>query len=63
MELKPEKYKGIVIRIRKYPTDKWGAVLYEYTHELRTGWSNVPYGGNKGTAIHYAADSIDAAIK
>ena len=63
MELKPEKYKGINIRIRKYPPDRYGAVLYEYTHDLMTGWSSVPYGGNKSTAIQYAVDSIDTAMK
>jgi len=62
-ELKPEKYKGITIRIRKYKPDTYGAVLYEYTHGLMTGWSSVPYGGNKGDAVLYAADSIDSAMR
>lgn len=61
-ELKKEKYRGVNIRIRKYPPDKYGAVLYEYTHGLMQGWSSVPYGGNKDTATSYARDSIDTAI-
>lgn len=63
MELKPEKYKGVTIRITKDKPDKYGAVLYEYTHGMMTGWSSVPYGGTKETAIAYARDSIDSAMR
>ena len=63
MELKPEKYKGTTIRIVKGKPDKYGAVLYEYTHGMMTGWSSVPYGGTKETAVAYARDSIDTAMR
>ena len=63
MELKPETYKGITIRIVRNKPDKWGAVLYEYTHALMDGWSSVPYGGVKSDAVAYAVDSIDTAIR
>lgn len=63
IELKPEKYKGVTIRITKGKPDQYGAVLYKYTHGMMTGWSSVPYGGNKETAIAYARDSIDAVLK
>ena len=63
MELKPEKYKGVTIRITKGKPDQYGAVLYEYTHGMMTGWSSVPYGGTKETAIAYARDSIDSAMR
>ena len=63
MELKPETYKGITIRIMKNKPDQYGAVLYEYTHSLMTGWSSVPYGGIKSDAVAYAVDSINTITR
>ena len=63
MELKPETYKGITIRIVRNKPDKYGAVLYEYTHSLMSGGSSVPYGGVKSDAIAYAIDSIDTITR
>ena len=63
MELKPETYKGITIRVTRNKPDEDGGVHYKYTHSLMSGWTSIPYGNNKSYVVDYAKASIDEVLR